>query len=154
MSGGNVRSMGQTMYLTPEQFAELASIGTTSDTKAHRPERRRTARVGMQARVTIVLIRNGQPTRPITLVARDVSSRGINLLLPSPLPVGQQFITELSSTQGQRLRLMTRVAYCRALPGGQSYTIGAGFECTMSDSTSTADPCSDAQKRIEASMFD
>src|SRR4051794_25940173 len=104
------------MKLSAEQFAELAaSFGGNGD-GAETHEKRRAARLELQARVQIVPIISGHPPPPVDVDVCDFSIRGLSFLNATAMNPGDQFITELPRQSGGRVRLLCTVANSRPAP--------------------------------------
>ena len=63
---------------------------------------------------------------PVTVWLRDISRGGIGLIHANRLPMDSQFLLEISTANGKKVRLVCAVIYCDALHEG--YTIGARFK--------------------------
>jgi hypothetical protein len=139
------------MRLSAEQFAELVAMLQDRRGKAYPGEKRRSARVSVQARISIELISAEQRQPSYSVNVRDISSRGIAILHPTPLLSGQQFVCSLSRHRGGSLQLLCTVTNSRRLPGGE-YHVGAEFTCTVGGA-SRADQ-SAIEARIRNSVLD
>jgi len=144
------------MRLSAEQFAELAaSFDAARPARTH--ERRRAARLELQARLTIVPIADEQPQDPVKVTVCDFSARGIAILYHAQMVPGQQFVTQMPRKHGMGfVSLLCTVKHCRS-SGPDYYRIGAEFTCVLpSGQLSNADPLEDARqmKRIRESMLE
>ncbi|HMB96777.1 MAG TPA: PilZ domain-containing protein [Tepidisphaeraceae bacterium] len=117
------------MKLSAEQFAELAA---TFNAKASPTEhdRRRAARMELQANIKITPIHSGNRLSAMHVIVSDFSARGIAFLHATPMPLGQQFITELPRKSGGVVELLCTVAHCSII-GHNAYRVGAEFTCAL-----------------------
>jgi len=119
------------MRLSAEQFAEFVSIlDNMRGSTANHSDKRRSARMELQAQVPISVICDDQCSTTQIVELRDFSARGIAILYPSELKLGQQFIVELRRLKGRAASLLCTVMHARTLPDGR-FSIGAEFTCVL-----------------------
>lgn len=115
------------MKLSAETFRELAH--SLTGVKMADNERRRSARVEVQTRVPLSLIDKGEHLEAVPIMVRDVSPRGINIVYPQSLPVGQQFTVQLLES-AKKITLLCTVMHSHPLDSGL-HSIGAEFTCVL-----------------------
>ena len=88
-------------------------------------DRRREPRIPCSREIMVLPapFRKGQPFRPVGLF--DCSARGLGVVSPEPMEVGEQFVVELS-LDGVRLAAYT-VRHCTPAADGRHYNIGAAY---------------------------
>jgi hypothetical protein len=116
------------MKLSAEQYAQLAASFEGGEPAI--PDRRRAARLDIQARVKITPIVSGQRQAPMTVIVSNFSPRGLSLMHPTGMAPGEQFITELPRKEGGIVELLCTVAHCVPV-NGESFKVGAEFTCTV-----------------------
>lgn len=121
------------MKLSAEQFAEItASFGGQQAARTH--DRRRAARLELQANVKITQIVSGQSHDPIFVTISDFSARGIGFIHCAEMTPGQQFVIELPRRTGGRVELLCTVIHCREV-APRTFCIGAEFIRVLSNGT-------------------
>jgi hypothetical protein len=141
------------MRLSAEQFAELVSVLDNLKSPAADQEKRRSARMELQAQVPISFISDDEPAKPCVVAVRDFSSRGIAILYDTPLAIGQQFIVELRRLKGRSISLLCTIVHSRPTPDGK-HSIGAEFTCVLQNpSASRIDENPNELSRIRKSVI-
>jgi hypothetical protein len=118
------------MRLSAEQFAEFVSVLDNLKSPAAHHDKRRSARMELQAQVPISLISDDEPAKACVVCVRDFSARGIAILHENALPIGQQFILELRRLKGRSISLLCTIVHSRTLGDGK-FSIGAEFTCVL-----------------------
>lgn len=118
------------MRLSAEQFAEFVSVLDNMKSPAAEQDKRRSARMELQAQVPITLISDDETAKASIVEVRDFSARGIAVLHDSALPMGQQFIVELRRLKGRSISLLCTIVHSRPLADGK-FNIGAEFTCVL-----------------------
>jgi hypothetical protein len=120
------------MKLTAEQFADLSASFSPGYTKQSRQERRRAARLELEAHLTIRSIDGPLFRRSVPVRVVDFSSRGIAILHETPLPVGSQFVVQMQRDSGGSILMLCTVLHQQ--PGeGSLYKMGAEFTRQLSE---------------------
>ncbi len=127
------------MRLSAEQFAEFVSVMDHMKSPAAEQDKRRSARMELQAQVPITFISDDEPPKASVVEVRDFSARGIAVLHDSALPIGQQFIVELRRLKGRSISLLCTVVHSRPLADGK-FNIGAEFTCVLQNPPATPVP--------------
>jgi hypothetical protein len=143
------------MRLSAEQFAELTA--SFSGQQSSRHERRRAARMELQAKMKITPIVAGKRGVSSFAALCDFSARGLCILQSEAMESGQQFITEMPRKSGGNIELLCTAMHSRSITPSL-YRIGAEFTCTLSTAqsfpSSAAKPDSnDEMSRIRDSML-
>src|SRR5690349_10733385 len=107
------------MRLSAEQFAEFVSVLDNLKSPAAQQDKRRSARMELQAQVPIAFISDDEPARPAVVCIRAFSARGIAILHDHALPMGQQFIVELRRLKGRSISLLCTIVHSRPLAEGK-----------------------------------
>lgn len=144
------------MKLSAEQFADLAASFQPAKADAPPHERRRAARLELEARVIIRVLTDGKLTGPMGVGIHDFSSRGIAILHKTPLATGSQFVVELQRQSGGCVSMLCTVMHCRQLQP-RCYKIGAELTCTLSEhpgSKPSPEAAEAELKRIRESVLD
>jgi hypothetical protein len=141
------------MKLSAEQFAELAATFNAKESPTEH-DRRRAARMELQARVKIMPIHGGAKLNAMYVMVSDFSARGIAFLHSASMSAGQQFITELPRKGGGNVELLCTVMHCEPV-GHNAFTIGAEFTCALNPGAKHI-PSDDARavKRIRESLLE
>jgi PilZ domain len=100
------------MLLSAQMYQEilksLRSDGGKSET------RRKHARVGMRAKITIILLgKDGQLNLPESVWIRDISTAGIGLVTTKPIARGQLLVVQFNQHDENALSLLCQVVQCR-----------------------------------------
>lgn len=144
------------MRLSAEQFADLAASFQPESTRSERQERRRSARLELEARVNIRMLHDGKLGSATAVDIHDFSSRGIAIHHHTPIPSGDQFVVELERQSGGCVSMLCTVMHSRQLQP-HVYKIGAEFTCVLAEHRGRQ-PSSEAVdaelKRIRASVLD
>jgi hypothetical protein len=117
------------MKLSAEQFAELAATFNAKESPTEH-DRRRAARMDLQARIKIMPIYSGARLNAMYVMVSDFSARGIAFLHSAQMTAGQQFITELPRKGGGNVELLCTVMHCDPM-GHNAFTVGAEFTCAL-----------------------
>jgi len=85
--------------------------GILKSLKTEQPvaDKRRSTRIGIRARVTMIPIVKGALASPIHVWCRDIAMTGIAVLVANPLKVGQQFVLQLTREDEGPMRLLCEV---------------------------------------------
>jgi hypothetical protein len=144
------------MKLTAEQFADLAASFQPDRAATTEHERRRAARLELDAHVNIRMLVDAKPAAQTSVQIHDFSSRGIAIHYRTPLPHGSQFIVELQRQSSGCVSMLCTVMHCRQLQPN-CYKIGAEFTCVLAEhpGSEPSPEVVDAElKRIRESMLD
>ncbi|HEX3355769.1 MAG TPA: PilZ domain-containing protein [Tepidisphaeraceae bacterium] len=100
------------MLLSAQMYQEilksLRSDGCKSET------RRKHARVGMRAKITIILLgEGGRPNPPESVWIRDISTTGIGLVTTRAIARGQLFVVQFNHHDENGLSLLCQAVQCR-----------------------------------------
>lgn len=113
------------MQLLAQDYAEVVSaLQATVDTKGH--ERRTSARMEVQAQVTIFPFKDGKAGDAFTCLTRDVSFKSESLFQSKQSPRDSQFVIKFPRAEGKPLLVLCVGTYCRARADGL-YNVGASF---------------------------
>ena len=139
------------MRLTAEQFAHLASTFGATAVESGPRERRRAARIQLDAKLRI---RTDDTPGTHEVTACDYSALGISILRSCAMNVGDQFVTYLPIKHGGQTALLCTVASCK--PDADAlFRIGAEFICVVQPGDSPSDRASSEQARkLSKSLFD
>jgi hypothetical protein len=110
--------------LTAERFQ--ATVGA-SKAAGGVGVRRRSPRITVEARATIIPCSPASDRRQVVVSVRDVSADGIGLLYHQPMANGQQFILVLPSAAGAGTKAILCTAAWWQPMGEQSFAVGARF---------------------------
>jgi hypothetical protein len=133
----------------------LTALRAAQDTTGH--ERRRSARLDVQARVEVVPFEDGHLGRAFTCMTRDVAFKGLGLLQSRRAARGSQFVITLPKGGDESMSILCTVMYCRELADG-IYNVGATFSRTYESPVqppastppaSTATPPAGAEHSVE-----
>jgi hypothetical protein len=142
------------MRLSAEQFAEFVSVlDNLKSPAAAQHDKRRSARMELQAQVPITFISDDQPAQPCVVCVRDFSSRGIAILYDTALAIGQQFIVELRRLKGRSISLLCTIVHSRPMDDGR-FNIGAEFTCVLQNPACEIATNANELSRIQKSMLD
>jgi hypothetical protein len=141
------------MRLSAEQFAEFVSVLDNLKSPAADHDKRRSARMELQAQVPITFISDGEPARGCLISVRDFSSRGIAILHEAALPIGQQFIVELRRLKGRSISLLCTVMHSRPTAEGK-HNVGAEFTCVLQNPSCQINESGHELSRIQKSVLD
>lgn len=138
------------MKLSAEQFAELAASFNATPTKGNH-ERRRAARMDLQARIRIHPMADGRRQDPVSVIVSNFSARGLSFINPTSIEMGTQFITALPRKGGGSVEMLCTVVHSHHA-GPNAWRIGAEFTCAAPTQPVGADSA-DEMKRIRESML-
>lgn len=139
------------MKLSAEQFAELAaSFNATPSQTKH--ERRRAARMDLQAKVRIYPMADGERLAALTVVVSNFSARGLSFVYSKGMESGTQFITELPRKGGGTVEMLCTVAHSVKVGDSDLFRIGAEFTCAAPARTAQPDDA-DQMSRIREKML-
>jgi hypothetical protein len=114
------------MKLSAEQFRELASSFGDGEPTQEKRERRRAARLELNAKLTITPVIGGRRRAPLSVSVADFSVRGFSFLHSAEMAPGSQFVTELPRKSGGTAHLLCTIR--RSEPAnGLGFRIGAEF---------------------------
>ncbi len=115
------------IQLVAQDYAEIvAALRQAGEAKGQ--ERRRSARMEVQAPVQVFPYHDGQLDAAFTSLTRDISFKGIGLLQGRPLARDSQFVIHLPRDGVEApLKLLCSVMYCRELADGL-FNVGASFQ--------------------------
>jgi hypothetical protein len=111
------------MILSAGVFDEILKSLKTEQPVA---DKRRSARIGLRARVTMIPIVKGALASPIQVWCRDIAMTGIAVLVANPLKVGQQFVLQLNREDEGPMRLLCEVTRKEKVHD-DLYVIGAKY---------------------------
>jgi hypothetical protein len=94
--------------------------GRTSD-------KRRTPRVGLSGRVTIIPCAPGADRNPVVAMVRDLSTTGIGLAHSAPVKAGEQIIVRFAATHNEPAKAILCAVTHSVSVGEQLFTTGAKF---------------------------
>ena len=140
------------MKLSAEWFAELAGALKTLAKSPMMTSRRRLKRVKLSGRLLVSLVVKGERLPAAPIQVHDFSPRGIQILYPEPMSLGQQFVVELEGAKTE-VSLLCTTLHCHRASSGL-HSIGAEFTCTLPAKQNVNAPNSQAVRRIRASMLD
>jgi hypothetical protein len=109
------------MQLTAEKLSDLVSSLRTN--VARGMEKRKDPRVGLRARVQLLLVGRHEP---VDVWVRDVGVAGIGLLSPIQLQAGTGFSLSFWDEDGNATFVKCGVCHCRKM-GSEQFQIGAKF---------------------------
>ncbi len=144
------------MKLSAEQFADLTASFKPDAQQPRQHERRRAARLALEARVIVRLLGDGKLSGPIGVGIHDFSSRGIAILHKTALVKGSQFVVELQRQSGGCVSMLCTVMHCRQVQP-HCYKVGAEFTCVLAQhpGSTPAPEMADAElKRLRDSVLD
>src|SRR5947209_9829236 len=106
------------MELTAEQFAEIVESVQRSSGRDKGKDKRRAPRIEQNAKVVITPV-GGTPAAPmpkqsLSVTVRNVSSRGMAILMNQWVNKGEQFVMKMSSRAGGGGSMLCTVAHCRS----------------------------------------
>jgi hypothetical protein len=151
------------MNLSSEQFTQIINSMKQPSAESGVAQKRRAARVEHRATVVItycdfkvspahaLLVAQGwqakngaQPSqRPsMTVMVRNLSSRGIGIMHPRKMNAGDQFIIRLSRQDGDPVSLLCSVAHCSRLHDNL-FAVGAEFTCILPKAQEPQFSCSE-----------
>jgi PilZ domain-containing protein len=124
------------MELTSEQFAEIVESVQRSANRDKGRDKRRAPRIEQNSKVVITPV-TGTPAAPqhkqsLSVTVRNVSSRGMAILLNQWLNKGDQFVMKMSSKAGGGVSMLCTVAHCRRI-NGNLFFVGAEFACIVNE---------------------
>jgi c-di-GMP-binding flagellar brake protein YcgR len=96
---------------------------------------RKTPRISIRARVTMIPIVNNAAAPAIQAWSRDISKTGIGFLSNTPLMVGQHVVLELQREDARPMRLLCEVLRKERV-NDELFVIGAKFLSSISGSAS------------------
>jgi hypothetical protein len=119
------------MNLSTKRFAEIVQRleGDVGDQLFPGHDKRRSTRVGVRSRASIVPYTNGVAREGVGVELRDFSHRGIRFLHSARLARGDQFVLELPQREGKPVHILCTVMHCRTTPEG--FSTGAEFTCVL-----------------------
>lgn len=115
---------GVWMQLTAQQLSEIVEGLRTGGKSGNGAERRRCARMEVQARIAAATMAGGKVQRGFTVLTRDISFTGIGLMQAVSVEKGGQMLVRLP-VQGRSLVLMCDVMHVSSLADG---VLGVGAE--------------------------
>jgi hypothetical protein len=89
--------------------------------------KRRTPRVGLSGRVTIIPCTPGSDRSAVTAMVRDLSTTGIGLAHSSPVKAGEQIIVRFSATHDEPAKAILCMVTHSVTVGERLFTTGAKF---------------------------
>ncbi len=123
------------MELTAEQFAEIVvAVGPVSHHEQG-GDKRGAQRSERHASVVITVVGAGTPPHAHTVTVRNVSSKGVAILLNQWLPRGDQFVMRLKGREGRVTSLLCNVAHCRRI-NANLFLVGAEFGRVLAEDES------------------
>jgi hypothetical protein len=108
--------------------AEMFEAITASIRGEARHEKRKSPRVGLSGKMTIMPLPPAKNCKPVLVPVRDLSATGIGILHSEDLQMGQQFNLVLKSERTAKTRVILCTVRWSLLAGPDMYSIGASFE--------------------------
>jgi PilZ domain len=108
--------------------AEMFEAITASIRGEARHEKRKSPRVGLSGKMTIVALAPAKDRKPTLVPVRDLSATGIGILHNEDLQAGQQFNLMLESEKKEKARSIVCTVRWSQPAGPDMYSIGASFE--------------------------
>jgi hypothetical protein len=144
------------MELTAEQFAEIVESVQRSADRDKGKDKRRAPRIEQNAKVVITPV-GGQPAAPmhkqsLSVTVRNLSSRGLAILLNQWLNKGEQFVLKMNSRAGGSVSMLCTVAHCRRI-NANLFFVGAEFSCIINDKPPTNDDDAMERHRISTAIM-
>ena len=141
------------MNLSTKQFEkivkEIAGDGAASFAGK---DNRRSARVELKHRATIMPHVDGVTSEGVGVEVRDFSPRGIRFLHSKRLPRGDQFVLALLQQTGEPVQILCTVVHSRVTAEGP-FSIGAEFTCVLKRGQPKIDRANE-RERIQRSILD
>jgi hypothetical protein len=143
------------MRIAPENFADIfESLGRSSRGAIASGDKRRAARFEYQTQLEIVPCQGEQRGQILKVMMRDVSSRGMRLILNDPMEMGAQFITRIPRKNSAPVSILCTVMHVKG-ERRPPYHVGAEFTCVAPNPPVVAgDAQNEAIKRIQQSILD
>ena len=114
------------MELSPEIYDQIAGCAGMHGEKKGQ-ERRKSRRIPLARRTTVMPLHGGALAPAITVRLRDVSQTGVGLLQPNNVEVGSTFFIELPRRDEQPIWARVVVTRVRAL-SSVLFLVGAKFD--------------------------
>ena len=119
------------MQLSAKQFAQIIQrLESQGDAQCAGSDKRRSARIALKQRATIMPCVDGTPGQGVGVEVCDFSPRGLRFLHSDPLKRGEQFILSLPQQAGDPVNILCMVVHCKATSEGP-YSMGAEFTCVL-----------------------
>ena len=117
------------MFLTAEQYEQIVRQLRSERPAGRGSERRGSPRVGLRAQVRLIECRTGGEASTLTAWVRDISDKGIGLLLPQSVSPGTYLVLSLPTGKRKNatLDLLFLSVRCEAL-NNEQFSIGASFQ--------------------------
>jgi hypothetical protein len=112
------------MLLTSYQFKEMVE---TMRGTANKADRRKTARLQVQATALVTPLSDDKKDAGFTVMARDISLEGVGLISSVPLRPRQQILIHLAHEADKGVFVVCTVKHCSAIADGV-YSHGVRFE--------------------------
>ena len=146
------------MNLSTQEFAKIVRELSGDEPRMAFPGKnnRRSARVELKHRATIIPQVDGVPGEGEGVEVRDFSPRGIRFLYSARLPRGDQFVLALPQHTGDPVEILCTVVHCRVTAEGP-FSIGAEFTCALRKPQAPRPPSRDGRterERIRQSILD
>ena len=125
----------QILASATERLLEM-SIATKDASDGKRNERRQSARLRRDGKLTLIPCSRGVLGTPVSVRLKDISATGIGFIHTLPLEVASQFVIQLRDPSGQKKSLLYSVV--RAEQVGDLYTIGAQLATVLRPDPSKA----------------
>ncbi|UCD27613.1 MAG: PilZ domain-containing protein [Planctomycetota bacterium] len=122
------------LTLPKEQIERLLDSLDESSGKSGKHPQRRHPRLQFRSRNVIITIFNEQhtPEGIFSVCTRNLSLGGMSFLHSEFLETEKRMRIDIPTTEGEKLRLYSRVAHCRHI-GGEVYEIGVQFLSIVED---------------------
>jgi len=124
------------MDLSYDEFVDILASFRTPDRSKDAGDKRRTRRIGYRAQLFITLCKEGSydPNLPqVSVLLRDVSSRGASLLCDFAIERGQSFVLHLKGENKQEVEMLCSAIHCKSCRPANTapFQIGAEFICQV-----------------------
>ena len=139
------------MKLSAEHFAELAASFGAREATETKHNRRRAARLELDASVNVRLVDCDRTPNAFNVTVLDFSSRGMAALLPRSVNPGQQIVADIPRKTGGTVSLLCTVVHC--VPRDEQFKIGVEFTCVLKGPIAAPHPDAEAIKRIRQSVL-
>jgi hypothetical protein len=146
------------MQLSAKQFAQILQQldSLNGEAPPAGSDKRRSARVALKQRATIVPYISGAPGQGVGVEVCDFSPRGLRFLHSAAVKRGEQFVLQLPQQSGEPVSILCTVVHCKTTSQGP-FSIGAEFTCALRNGKATKavrnDPARGERERKERSRI-
>jgi hypothetical protein len=142
--------------LTAEQFSELVESVQRAAQRDHGKDKRRAPRIDQNAQVVITPV-GGKDASPqhkqsVSVTVRNLSPRGMAILVNQWLKKGDQFVMKLNSRTGADVAMLCTVAHCRRI-NANLFLVGAEFACIVNDKPAAREDDALERHRISTAIM-